>query len=45
MTVGDLRSRMSYREYVEWGAYYRIQSERQHLAAVKAKNDAKKRRR
>lgn len=44
MTVGDLRSRMSHREYIEWGAYYRIQSERRERAAQRARSTAKKRR-
>ena len=37
MTVGDLRSHMSQREYIEWGAYYRIQGERQERAAQRAR--------
>lgn len=41
MTVGDLRSRMSHREYVEWGAYYRIQSERRERAAQRARRKSK----
>ena len=45
MTVGDLRSRMSQREYVEWGAYYRIQAERRDRAEQRARNTAKTRRR
>ena len=32
MTVGELRGRMSMREFMEWAAFYRLESERAHHA-------------
>jgi hypothetical protein len=43
MTVGELRSRMSQREFVEWGAYYRIKAEREAHQRQRQRNASARR--